>query len=558
MSLLDPDATPYAIPGPAGLPRARRPTTPTTPSSGACAAAQGGARFATPAWHAALALLQSPLRTSLATLRARALAGDLSKAPALPVLLAALKHVGKDAVVTLADPTASIPATLHAAALEQHANELRPGAVLLLADISALAVRSKRVSGFRQDPAAAIHISVDQTNITQVVVVDPDAMVPLPADPLLAYAPSARAPVVAKTAKRASRKRPRAQPLMPMRTGGPEVARPVRQPPPRRMPQPPRPPPPPPRRVPRPPPPVVSDEMLDDLLGEVDIDAAIAASGLATQAATQLGPPTNCAPDDDNLLDDLDVDAVIAASGRATQLSGCGGGAGSSGADDCGAGGGSGQLDEGLGGESTVVSGACALGQPQLPATAIPPTVSTRAVATGPSVSLSRPSSVLDLVANELDEDLFGKSEVEGMENPATPCNKVPVTAKELPISARTCPSRDLASADKCLEKLVDSGMATLRAAEKENIGSSTANRASKESSTGLVAIAGHGGVVAVEAVNSLLVKEASSVFPAPALSCRPAAAKSCLRKIATATVPDDDMIGDLTDDLGDDDFADF
>jgi hypothetical protein len=80
----------------------------------------------------------------------------------------------------------------------------------------------------------------------------------------------------------------------------------------------------------------MSDEALDDLLGDVDIEAAIAASGRCTQGVasgcggreggaarttTAAAAAADDDGDDDDLFGSLDVDAAIAASGRdPTQL----------------------------------------------------------------------------------------------------------------------------------------------------------------------------------------------------------------------------------------------
>lgn len=616
MSLRDVEATPYSIPGPAGLPRGAPRAAAATPA----APRPANTRFATPTWAAALAGLRPPLITSLALLRARALAGDPSKAPALPVLLAALTRVGKDAVVTLADPTAALPATLHAAALEEHGSALRPGAVLVLTDVCAAAApRDRRASGFRQDRAAGVEMSVHPSNITSVVEPDADAAAPPPADPLLAYTPDARAPLpLPPRSPSYSYKRPRTHlQASPMRTGGSGGvdARGLRV----RRAAPPRPAPRPAPRNQRPPrpraPPVVSDEALDDLLCDVDIEAAIAASGRATQTtvpATSAAAATSTAPtaavsatavaasaagsssatatgiaapsraaapasvgfgdDDDDLLGDIDIDAMVAASGRSTQsfpgsqvksvVAGVSvfdpSAAASHGVYRVGSRDGEDhgvpinrreakRHNGGASGDNLYVQKKHLGGQ--APA----------AAASGREDESSRASSILDLLEDDEENEAQDDNlDVEARRRPrALEGMASPVAAREaLPTSTGGLKARKLtAIATGATLVEVDNSAPVKDVAGGKEI-CIAGDRSAAEPSVALDALtecasretAVHDGSEEQKSLPLLSVRDQNPLAPTDASKQKP----------QEAMVPDDAMMDDLLDDLGDDDFGDF
>lgn len=166
---------PYHIPGPAGavISTTRQEVQPTPSTRPASNPSSVNFHFHHPAWQAMLHHLQAPpygiqpVPSSLSLLRRNALSADFSKLRSLPVLLDSFSWVGKDAAVTLRDPTATMRATIHAEVFSARPREIEQGVVLLLDSVAALAYLSRPV-GFRADIDASVHLSVQSTNVVRV------------------------------------------------------------------------------------------------------------------------------------------------------------------------------------------------------------------------------------------------------------------------------------------------------------------------------------------------------------------------------------------------------
>lgn len=313
------------------------------------------ARFTTTHWLSAIRLVQHPLRASVALVRSLALSRDVRKTPTLVVRLDSLVHVGKDASATLSDPTGDIVATFHNNVFLEHAEDIHVGAVIVLRDVVALAAFSRAATGFRSDAHTAVHMSVTAGNIKHVVSLRDGLSssnaqeIPTPDQLLESYSTEAKHPVPPR--KRPSNPRPRGlsdppsshntRRAAPQHRQNPEQGRhaPPQKRPPSRLPhqqtrpsqrprfaqeatnpsravvgtaQPGQLPGasnmPPPREVAtRPSRPVpqqmlskpvgvsavtsVTDDMLDELLNDIDIDAAIAASGRQESQLPECDPP---------------------------------------------------------------------------------------------------------------------------------------------------------------------------------------------------------------------------------------------------------------------------
>lgn len=391
--------TPYAIPGPAG---ASHPPTPRlTPLSTAPlstprrVASPDLSNYTTSSWSTAVASLHCPLVSSVSLLRTRALARNKTLSPSLVVRLDTFHHVGRDVLANLSDPTGSLATSIHASVLETFGPDLRVGAVLVLANIRAITHHSKTSAGFRTDPSSQVHLTLSNAatiaRIYDSRVNDAEGdgesrVLPARLEPLVphrvldAYAAAARSPkALVRTRKRpvpsplrqpqfsARQKRPQYQPQPlqrqqhhrqeqhPLRQGPSPSALRTQNPnsnsyhlPPQHQQQHT------PHRSLLQPVAPISDDALDELLCDVDIDAMIAARAReqpvqpalpraapsAVAALPQAAPSGNVAlphaalrllavpvvdkdtaGDEmgdamDDLLGDFDIDAVVAACGR--------------------------------------------------------------------------------------------------------------------------------------------------------------------------------------------------------------------------------------------------
>lgn len=176
---------PYQIPGPAGGFTQSQPlTAPTTPKPTLSV-------FQTTPWHAMLQHLHNKIPSSIALLRRNALSNDYTKLPMLPVLIDALTPVGKDASARLRDPTGAIGATLHAGVFAARKDAVHVGAVLLLHQVAAIYYLDER-RGFRA-PTDAVHLSIQAAHVVALFRATPGA--PLKNTPLLeTYEEQARFP----------------------------------------------------------------------------------------------------------------------------------------------------------------------------------------------------------------------------------------------------------------------------------------------------------------------------------------------------------------------------
>lgn len=174
---------PYHIPGPAGLvlstPQEKSKPTPSYDNH----------HFQHSAWQQMIFHLQAPpygphpVESSLSLLRRNALSADFSKLRALPALLDSFSWVGKDAAVTLRDPTATMKATIHAEVFRERPSQLQQGVVLLLDYVAAISYLSRSV-GFRANVDASIHLSLQSTNIIRVVKESVDTDILLDQEPI--------------------------------------------------------------------------------------------------------------------------------------------------------------------------------------------------------------------------------------------------------------------------------------------------------------------------------------------------------------------------------------
>lgn len=146
----------------------------------------------------------SKLDSSVALLRSYALGGRFDKVPRLAVRLDDLSYVAKDASVMLSDPTGSICATIHAEVFASHKNQIEAGSVLVLKHVAALAYYERRSAGFRLNAEASLHVSIQPSNIELLCPISND---PVPHSTLLvsppplqtSYAPLALSPPVLAT-----------------------------------------------------------------------------------------------------------------------------------------------------------------------------------------------------------------------------------------------------------------------------------------------------------------------------------------------------------------------
>lgn len=198
------DIFPYRIPGPAGFgishtanrsragsQAANGSQTPSAPtqshsliSSASERAHAARARpFDTPAWHA---LLRSNelcpyggklLSSSVALVKNNALNGVFTKSR-LAVRVERMNFVGKDASVTLADPTGIIVGTLLAEIFTNRKSGVEEGAVLMLKGVSAIMFQERRVAGFRANLNDALHISIQSANVERVFGICDDMELP--------------------------------------------------------------------------------------------------------------------------------------------------------------------------------------------------------------------------------------------------------------------------------------------------------------------------------------------------------------------------------------------
>lgn len=177
------DNLPYQIPGPAGGPSY---ATPSQARNAPAAKSEAARRFRQPAWQVLLSQIFAPpygnnsLTSSIALLRANALSHRFTRLPRIPILLGSLSWVGRDASVTLLDPTGTIRATIHAAVFEEHRTGIEPGSAMLLDGVAAVCHAERRPSGFKVDQDEGLHVSVQPCHVKAVIPVGAD----MPASPL--------------------------------------------------------------------------------------------------------------------------------------------------------------------------------------------------------------------------------------------------------------------------------------------------------------------------------------------------------------------------------------
>ena len=182
-------ALPYRIPGPAGnigpggihltSALARRSSS-SGNSSPANTEALRARLFLSTAWQSMLQHLKAPpygscaLCTSVALLRNYALCARngirraYDRNSLVAVRLDSLSYVGKDASVTLSDPTAVIAGTLHAEVFVAYKGQIEPGVVLLVRGVMPLAYPERTPTGFGTHLADSLHVSIQTSNIQRI------------------------------------------------------------------------------------------------------------------------------------------------------------------------------------------------------------------------------------------------------------------------------------------------------------------------------------------------------------------------------------------------------
>lgn len=164
------DRLPYPIPGPAGTlpcPRLQSSTVvPTQPDRFSVLSWSEMRRsLSLPPYG------PQRLSASLALLRRNALLNFRHKLSNLPVIVDSLHWVGHDASVNLIDPTTSMSATIYATVFASYPNTpIRAGTVLVLKDVIAFAYSNRSV-GFRADPSSAVHLNIRPPHIEAVIPV---------------------------------------------------------------------------------------------------------------------------------------------------------------------------------------------------------------------------------------------------------------------------------------------------------------------------------------------------------------------------------------------------
>lgn len=192
------DNLPYQIPGPAGGTLSQAPSQLTLPPKSSTR------HFQTFPWQAALQHVQAPphgpalLSSSIALLRSHALSDRFQRLSNLPVLLDALSWVGRDASVTLRDPTGSIRATVHAEVFSKHKAGIEIGAALLLSGVAAVAYLERRPTGFRRDEGESLHVSIQACHVIKLFPVGCSRVGTTPHDPKQSYEPGVRKPPVVR------------------------------------------------------------------------------------------------------------------------------------------------------------------------------------------------------------------------------------------------------------------------------------------------------------------------------------------------------------------------
>lgn len=171
---MDTRRLPYPIPGPAGGIAPSRLAHSRQNDESKTLQQQQADRFSTMPWTAMQRKLRVPphgpnyLNASLAVLRCNALARAQHKLHVLPVLVESLTWVGRDASVILRDPTATLRATVHATVFSENPDfVIRVGTVLVLDEVVAFAY-SNRPSGIRINVSASLHLNIRPHHIQHV------------------------------------------------------------------------------------------------------------------------------------------------------------------------------------------------------------------------------------------------------------------------------------------------------------------------------------------------------------------------------------------------------
>lgn len=195
---------PYQIPGPAGGPSY---ATTSQAVQAPSAKSEAARKFQQAAWQTVLRQVSAPpfgdtsIASSIALLRANALSNRFTRLQRLPVLLGSLSWVGRDASVTLVDPTGAICATVHAAVFAEHRTGIEPGSALLLDAVAAMAYVERRPSGFRIDESEGLHVSIQACHVKAVIPVGVEMPAPprhFAADPKESYERAVLSPPVAR------------------------------------------------------------------------------------------------------------------------------------------------------------------------------------------------------------------------------------------------------------------------------------------------------------------------------------------------------------------------
>ncbi len=177
---------PYPIPGPAGV------FSSTRSGSEGCAgterslvdtttrkprARSSGSNslksFDTTGWHALLLAYDlrpygpDLLSSSIALIKSNAFRGNFQRLR-LAVRVEKMHFVGKNASVTLADPTGTIVATVLAEVFEDRKCGVQEGAVLMLESVTAIMYPERKPAGFYINLDAALHMSIQSSNIVHV------------------------------------------------------------------------------------------------------------------------------------------------------------------------------------------------------------------------------------------------------------------------------------------------------------------------------------------------------------------------------------------------------
>lgn len=171
-------ALPYHIPGPAGFgfgQAGARTGVDATASQAVRHETRERARpFDTRAWHALLRACSlrpygsGVLSSSVALVQSEALRQEAIETARLAVRVEKMSWAGKDAVVTLADPTGSIGGTVLCEVFSDRKCVIEEGSVLLLKNVTVQYYRDRSQKGFHADETVELQVSVRRKNIERI------------------------------------------------------------------------------------------------------------------------------------------------------------------------------------------------------------------------------------------------------------------------------------------------------------------------------------------------------------------------------------------------------